>query len=294
MLPSSVGLLRLRNVGVQVVAEVAEAERPAPQAAEGRTNDRFVPLPQVAVLVERAVGARRGRVGADVGERVRATGEARRTAHGVAVVEAVGDAVVIPIVHRRGVVPRLVAHRDTVAAGGVVEVHARRAGRGVVVGRLVPLVFAGDPELGVGRTDFVNAIADSVRACFSVSAALAVVQPVGESHRVEERDERHRVLLAARLGDELAAVGGARLQLDAAEVARHVRVVERQRVGAGRVDRVEERRVLGVGDFVLADVVRVVDAAVAVSMNVIGVSGVADRGPVERNRVSRCTKSCGQ
>ena len=86
--------------GEQVEREVVE--RPAPRAAEGRTNDRFVPLPQVAVLVERAVGARRGRVGADVGERVRATGEARRAAHGIAVVEAVGDAVIVEVVHRGG------------------------------------------------------------------------------------------------------------------------------------------------------------------------------------------------
>jgi len=58
-------------------------------------------------------------------------------------------------------------------------------------------------------------------------------------------------------------------------------VEQAERVGTVRVDRIKEIGVLGVGDFGLADAVGVGDAAITITVNVVGVARIADGGSVE-------------
>ena len=220
--------------GLQVVA--AAAERAAPQAAGTGEQNFIIPFPHVSALVEGAVVAARIRVGSHVGycagatEKIRAVGTPRR----------------------------VLRCRCSIALRRI----ERIAAVAVVIGRLIPLVFARDRDTVLSETKVklpthrtVRRVGHTTEVIHPVLGRaialrprrLPVRQPVREAGRVPEGDIPHRFI---RLRGRVIATGIR---------DRHVRIVEIVRVG--RRHRVQEGRVLAVRHLVGADVVVVGDCA---------------------------------
>ena len=220
-------------------------------------DDGFVPLPHVPTLIEGAVRTASARVAPHVGQ-----------------VGPGGVGAVRSIRHRPGRRTRGLRVR----ARRVVEV-----ARPVEIGRLVPLVLAGEEDRG-SRVPRDRVIGDPERRdrvgpvlCRRVvlrSRRLPVVEPVRKAQRVVERHVVHRLVLAA--GDRAVRVAAeAPLRVIPPLARAHVRVVEP--VGVGRRYRIQELLVLGVRDLLLPDLVFVRHRSVASGIG--SVARIARRSP---------------
>ena len=183
-LNSRLGVVLLRS---PAASRKSKLLKPPPRMPRKLPDDRLVPLPDVAALVEGAVGARRARVAAHV----------RQVADGAAAVGAVG---------RRG----RRAHRPSGCScppgsrsSSREPAHRSRppcTTRPRSVRKIVAPGVARHRRAVARRR---RAAEQRVGARLRVAAALAVVQPVREAQRVVERHEVHGHVLAA--GDRAVA-----------------------------------------------------------------------------------------
>jgi len=242
-------------------------------------HDRLVPLPDVAALVERAVGA--------FGVLELA---GFRSVEGV----ADGEAAVVEVRVIARVGPEQLVARIVVGARREIPVVARHAVV-LVVGGLVPFVLGRDDpgpvglahdgqQLGVARRA-VKVVGPVLGGAQVLAAGrLAVVQPVGEAGRVAPANVVHRPV-GPVWRDVVRVIirRAAALDLAAAGVVPHLRVV--QPVGVRRRHGVEKLGVLPGRDLELPDVVDVIDrsadavwpeAASPAAGEFPGIAGVAD------------------
>ena len=227
---------------------------PAPTAE--RQVDRLIQLPDVAPLVQGAVEA------CALG-----TGRAHRGYVAIFPVLIRGTKMVDDV---RAWVGDIACHtgngdrRRLIRTGGIQPIIVRVAasGRRVMIGRLVPFVFAGN-EMGRARAaDLVQSSANGVSPTLSATTIgwLTVFQPIRKSHGVKERNEVDRLVAHVRLGHIGRPNGGYAGQRDPTAFLRaYVGVVNAVRIRPSSVNRVEEFGVLRVRDFVFADAEHVVD-----------------------------------
>lgn len=199
--------------------------------------EAFVPLEDVAVLVEGSICALGIGIGTDIGKVILSGYEGGGTGDGVG---AVG-ADVVGTVGRRGV--WRFGGGGGVALGGVFPV-AGVGAAGLVVGGFVPFVFGGEEDLGIGVARDGGGVGGGggsaekgVSAGFGVAVALAVVEPVDEAKGVVEGGVGDGFIVLA--GDDGVFVagrgGGGKKDASGVLAGAHGGSVEAEGVGAGRV-----------------------------------------------------------
>ncbi len=195
-----------------------QAERADPRAAAKTSQvageQCFIPLDHIAPLVKGTVRAKSRSVRAHVGQVILPAVEAGRAGYGKAVVVIVGHRIVVHVVGRvrhvgSVVARRLIAVRLRVGRGRIVPIVPRCAVV-LVERRLVPLVLAGQKPRGPGVAREEGSVLgrggaadERVSAGFGASAALAIVQPVGETYGIVPGDEEDWIVVAAGFDDIL-------------------------------------------------------------------------------------------
>ncbi len=217
----------------------------------------FVPFPGVPGLIEGAVVTRGRRVGAYIGGAVAVTG---------------GD--VVEVGRERTAGGQFLDHLGRVVGlRRILPVTAGAILGGVVVGRLVPLVVAGQEVVGIRIAPADDVVAgEGVGAGFGVAVrGSAVAEPVGHAHGVDGGNEQDRAVVAAgEDGVGVAAVFA--FPEDFAAAGDH------QVVGVGLGFGVEEGGVLGVGDLEFSDLELVVHLAPGrVPLGVLRIARVSDQ-----------------
>ena len=173
------------------------------------------------------------------------------------------------------------------------RIHEVRISGGVVVRRLVPLVFCWQPNLspGVmrqrGNDGYGTCTKRSERVGpgLRIPAPLSVVHPIGKANRVVPGIVIRRMVSTARNDAVLASREIAGGEADfARKGTAHNAVVEKQSIGAAGIFRIQKLHVLAGRDVVRANSVVVANSTVPVARRrVIGIAGVADRRPVDRH-----------
>lgn len=174
-------------------------------------------------------------------------------------------------------------------AGGIQPVTGVRASTGsrVVVGGLVPFVLVGHPKPRGGCPRRRQCAGSQiVGAGFGICASFAVVEPVGEAHRIGEGDKDYRKPF--RIWERLipvVAFGSGALKNRGVQGhqtgIRHGRLPKTVGIPGGNV--VEKFGVLSDGDLEPADIKRVSDRTVPGGVR--WVSGITDADPVRLHGV---------